>query len=91
MILYKYVSFKGGLKILESNSIGFSNPWDFNDPFEMAASHGLLPNSSFAPLVLRKLMETTAILSLTRSPLNPLMWAHYQGKLVLACPLLTIP
>jgi len=37
MILYKYTSFESGLKILESCSIGFSEPRDFNDPFETAA------------------------------------------------------
>ncbi len=77
MILYKYVSFDGGLAILNSKTIGFSNPWDFNDPFEMAGCHAILPNSAFAPLVLRSMMERSAVLSLTRSPLNPLMWAHY--------------
>jgi len=77
MILYKYVSFDGGCAILNDNAIGFSNPWDFNDPFEMAGGHGVLPNSAFAPLVLKSLMERSAVLSLTRSALNPLMWAHY--------------
>ncbi len=37
MILYKYVSLEAGLKILESNAIGFTEPKDFNDPFETAA------------------------------------------------------
>ena len=37
MILYKYTSLEAGLKILESGSIGFSEPRDFNDPFETAA------------------------------------------------------
>lgn len=37
MILYKYVSLEAGLKILESNAIGFTEPRDFNDPFETAA------------------------------------------------------
>jgi hypothetical protein len=37
MILYKHVSLEAGLKILESRAIGFSEPRDFNDPFETAA------------------------------------------------------
>jgi hypothetical protein len=37
MILYKYASLEAGLKILESGSIGFTEPRDFNDPFETAA------------------------------------------------------
>jgi hypothetical protein len=77
MILYKYVSFDGGCEILGGASIAFSNPWDFNDPFEMASSHGILPKSNFAPIVLKSMMERSGVLSLTRSPLNPLMWAHY--------------
>jgi len=81
MILYKYVSFECGCKILNDKTIGFSNPCDFNDPFEMAGGHGVLPtNSAFFPLVLKSLMERYAILSLTRSALNPLMWAHYTEK-----------
>ena len=77
MILYKYVSFSGGCKILNGSTIGFRNPWDFNDPFELAASHALLPDLAIAPFVLRSMFERSAVLSLTRSPLNPLMWAHY--------------
>ena len=34
MILYKYVSFEAGLKILETSTLGFSHLEDFNDPFE---------------------------------------------------------
>ena len=34
MILYKYVSFEAGLKILETITLGFSHLEDFNDPFE---------------------------------------------------------
>lgn len=77
MIVYKYVSFCAGKAILSGLEIGYSNPWDFNDPFELGAAYDLLPNSAFAPLVLRSMMERNAILSLTRSPLNPLLWAYY--------------
>lgn len=77
LILYKYVSFEGGCAILNDVTIGYTSPWDFNDPFEMGAGHGLLPNSALAPLALELLMERSAILSLTRCPVNPLMWAHY--------------
>ena len=34
MILYKYVSFETGKRILETNSVCFSQPKDFNDPFD---------------------------------------------------------
>jgi Protein of unknown function (DUF2971) len=85
MILYKYVSLEAGRKILESHAIAFSQPKDFNDPFDMP-SHPDVPDSDpiFGPF--RKLIkdcawaEKTGILSLTRSPVNPLMWAHYADK-----------
>ena len=34
MILYKYVDFDTGLKIIETSTLGFSHLEDFNDPFE---------------------------------------------------------
>ncbi len=34
MILYNYVSFEAGFKILETSTLGFSHLQDFNDPFE---------------------------------------------------------
>ncbi|MCK7608145.1 hypothetical protein M0D70_01670 [Acinetobacter portensis] len=37
MVLYKYVGFEAGLKILKTNTLGFSHLEDFNDPFEATA------------------------------------------------------
>lgn len=37
MILYKYVSFKAGLKILETGALGFFHLENFNEPFEATA------------------------------------------------------
>lgn len=88
MILYKYVSDDAGMKIIENNSVGFSRPSDFNDPFELEALYqseeGDNPiDKGFNEIKTWAKKETwkrnTAILSLTRQPLNPLMWAHY-GK-----------
>jgi hypothetical protein len=35
MILYEYVSFESGNKILEKTAIGFLPPKFFNDPFDL--------------------------------------------------------
>lgn len=86
MILYKYVGGMAGEKIIRSNAIGFSHASDFDDPFELTAyprdDEG---NRAFVRFMSRLRagakrsiwLRNTAILSLTRSPLNPLMWAHY--------------
>ena len=82
MILYKYVDCRSGMKILESNSIGFRQPSFFNDPFELTAAysrsdHGNMFVPAMAWAKQQMWAEKYAVLSLTRSPLNPLMWAHY--------------
>src|SRR5512133_2548889 len=86
MILYKYVNYDVGLRILENNSIAFSSPNNFNDPFELAASYPSVRSENYAVPQLEMMRrdlkkevwaKNTGILSLTRSPLNPLMWAHY--------------
>ncbi len=85
MILYKYVSFNVGKTILQDSKIGFSQSKYFNDPFDTPSypeeyaensAYGIfsglnliLKNSAWA--------MNTGILSLTRTPTNPLMWAHY--------------
>ncbi|MPY25008.1 DUF2971 domain-containing protein [Shewanella sp. YLB-07] len=74
------------MKIIENNSVGFSQPCNFNDPFELEASYpsegGDNPVDSLFKGVRSWIKKdiwkrTTGILSLTRQPLNPLMWAHY--------------
>jgi hypothetical protein len=91
MILYKYVPFETGKKILTMRSIRFSQPEKFNDPFDRPAypytddsQHlgGLAGEARVAHRL--RLMEwerawaqCTGILCLTRTPTNPLMWAHY--------------
>lgn len=80
MILYKYYGHDAGKKALESRNLGFRKPKNFNDPFELSfLSNSGGPNSKQTELkrVLDELRSTVAILSLTRAPSNPLMWAHY--------------
>lgn len=82
MILYKYVSFESGIKILTDNTIGFSCLNDFNDPFESTAfgfkdRDGFLTQSVQNGAFRNNFSKKYASLSLTTNPLNPLMWAHY--------------
>lgn len=80
MILYKYYGYEAGLKALESQQLGFRKPKNFNDPFELSfLSNSDGPDSKQASLkrVLDELRDTVAVLSLTRTANNPLMWAHY--------------
>jgi len=85
MKLYKYVSTSAAKAILSTRSIGFSRPSYFNDPFDTPIAMPV-PTSNpidglFAHLGARGKSsiweENTAILSLTRTMTNMLMWAHY--------------
>jgi hypothetical protein len=88
MILYKYASFDDGKKILESGSVRFTQPKFFNDPFDLPSypeEESANPTGGiFAKLhIMGKNLiwrDNTGILSLTRTPTNPLMWAHYADK-----------
>lgn len=73
MILYKYYSFSSGKSALKSERVGFRNPTYFNDPFEASVIEG----KSFTKGRIQEALNNVAILSLTRNPLNSLMWAHY--------------
>jgi DUF2971 family protein len=88
MILYKYVSFETGKKILEQNYVRFTQPKFFNDPFDLPtypkkatpnAIDGMLENiRTWGKGYIWA--ENIGILSLTRTPNNPLMWSHYANK-----------
>ena len=84
MILYKYVGYDAGIKILENNTVGFRQPFLFNDPFELLASYPDPQSNPFGEIrnwAKRGMWaENYGVLSLTRSPLNPLMWAHYANE-----------
>lgn len=80
MILYKYYSFEAGLAALKSSKLGFRKPAYFNDPFELTFLNnieGHYTKTEDWERKLEKLKDQTLILSLTRTPLNALMWAHY--------------
>ena len=80
MILYKYYGYDAGLMALKSQCLGFRKPLYFNDPFELSfLSNSEGPSSKQAELVdtLDELRNSVAILSLTRTADNALMWAHY--------------
>jgi len=80
VILYKYYGYEAGRKALVSRNLGFRKPKNFNDPFELSfLSNSGGPHSKQAELksILDELRDTVAVLSLTRAPSNPLMWAHY--------------
>jgi hypothetical protein len=88
MILYKYMSPEGALKVLEGNSIAFSIASEFNDPFETQAGYPVQPSNPIEELfegirswAKRHIWtENSGVLSLTRTPINPLMWSHYASK-----------
>lgn len=89
MILYKYVSLNTAMRIVKNNSIAFTCAEDLNDPFE-ATAFGFVDGDVSANTAIKayknNISRNYAILSLTRQPLNSLMWSHYaeshQGAVV---------
>ena len=81
MILYKYVSFSSAVKIIKDGSLGFTCLEDLNDPFEGTnfgfSSLGDVSPQSATRGFRNNFSRRYALLSLTRNPLNPLMWSHY--------------
>jgi hypothetical protein len=84
-MLYKYMTFSAAEAVLRNNTIGFAKPNTFNDPFELEAGYpteecNLLERPFSAVRNWGKRFtwtDTSGVLSLTRNPINPLMWAHY--------------
>lgn len=85
MILYKYVPFEIGRRIVSGNSLLFSQPATFNDPFDIP-SYPNEPVVDLGSAIFGRIRtmgknwlwaERSGILSLTRTPSNALMWAHY--------------
>ncbi|MGR3099752.1 DUF2971 domain-containing protein [Vibrio vulnificus] len=81
MILYKYVGFQAAISMIESATLGFSRALDLNDPFECTSicasdNHGMTDNL-VVNAIKERLSAKFGVLSLTRQPLNSLMWAHY--------------
>ncbi|WP_144964329.1 DUF2971 domain-containing protein [Pseudomonas sp. DE0010] len=82
-ILYKYYGCAGGKAALKSQNLGFRKPEFFNDPFELTAlSNSVGPANKQETLKIRidQLKDQVAVLCLTRSAFNPLMWAHYADQ-----------
>ncbi|BBP44952.1 hypothetical protein THMIRHAS_03250 [Thiosulfatimonas sediminis] len=82
MILYKYLSFNSGKKLIENGRIGFTTAEHFNDPFELRAVNlnfetNPKMNNISEGAFRNRCNGAYAILSLTRQPLNALMWSHY--------------
>ncbi|WP_298939691.1 DUF2971 domain-containing protein [uncultured Psychromonas sp.] len=78
MILYKYYGFNAGLAALRSQRLGFRKPDNFNDPFECTYfSNSDNETEGKIEDKIKEIKKSVDILSLTRTPLNPLMWAHY--------------
>lgn len=85
MILYKYVDLCTGMKIVRNPSVKFTHPYNLNDPFEITSSFYESDTRFYSHednyIKHHKLSVSYGILSLSRAPLNPLMWAHYsRGK-----------
>ncbi|MCE4937487.1 DUF2971 domain-containing protein [Aliivibrio fischeri] len=81
MILYKYVSFGSAVKIIKNSSLGFTCLEDLNDPFE-GTNFGFSDSGSITLRCATRAFKNNfsrryALLSLTRNPLNSLMWSHY--------------
>ncbi len=88
MILYKYMDFESAKRVIETRHIRFTQPHHFNDPFdfprfppleEVNQIEGMF--NGIGQMFKGQIMaNTTGILCLTRTPTNPLMWAHYADK-----------
>lgn len=88
MILYKYMPLSTGEAVVGNNAILFSQPEHFNDPFDVP-SYPDEPStdplsamfSSIRTMAKNKAWsEYSGVLSLTRTPVNALMWAHYADQ-----------
>jgi hypothetical protein len=79
-LLYKYTTIESALKMLKTSSIGFSCAENLNDPFELGGASYNLSGVDGTYGVKNNLSSKFGILSLTRSPLNSIMWSHYSNE-----------
>lgn len=85
MKLYKYLTLDGAKAVLKTQTLGFSLTSDFNDPFDRpihASSSVAREDSPLFDGLHHSLKDalwakSTAMLCLTRTSTNALMWAHY--------------
>ncbi|MGB1257972.1 MAG: DUF2971 domain-containing protein, partial [Thiolinea sp.] len=75
--------FEAARKVIDEPSVGFSCLEDLNDPFE-CTSFGFKENGELnvtprtaTGACKNRFSRQYGVLSLTRQPLNPLMWSHY--------------
>jgi len=77
------MSFNAAISVIENSSLGFSCLEDLNDPFECTAfgfeesNDSLITSRVTTGACKNRFSRNYGVLSLTRQPLNPLMWAHY--------------
>lgn len=77
------MSFQSAKSVIENNSLGFSCLEDLNDPFECTSfgfqedSDSFITASVATGACKNRFSRNYGVLSLTRQPLNPLMWSHY--------------
>ena len=78
MPLYKYYGYEAGLAALKSQRLGFRCPKNFNDPLELSFPiEDSSPKAGQFARALDTLRDWVVILSLTQTPTDSLMWAHY--------------
>ncbi|MDX4953503.1 DUF2971 domain-containing protein [Delftia acidovorans] len=79
MILYKYYTPAIGAIAVKDKTVAFTRPALFNDPFELTnmLDSGDDEESFIHEWRHQTIRNSVGILCLTRSPMNPLMWAHY--------------
>lgn len=78
MRMYKYYGYEAGLAALKSQRLGFRSPKYFNDPLELSFPiEDPSPNGEQLKRALDVLRKWVVILSLTETPMDPLMWAYY--------------
>tara|TARA_R110001583_G_scaffold103710_1_gene251008 strand:- start:1063 stop:1860 length:798 start_codon:yes stop_codon:yes gene_type:complete len=77
------MSFEAAQQVIKNRTIGFSCLEDLNDPFECSAFGfednvgSNIPASVAANACKNRFSRKYAVLSMTRQPLNALMWSHY--------------
>lgn len=82
-LLYKYYGNVGGAAALKSQNLGFKKPEFFNDPFELTALSNIVDAVGELGRIkerIDQIKDQVVILCLTRTPFNPLMWAHYADE-----------
>ncbi|MHB1646801.1 MAG: DUF2971 domain-containing protein [Candidatus Acididesulfobacter diazotrophicus] len=77
-MIYKYTTYKWLPDIISTNSLHFSCPLDFNDPFDsyIAIKKYEIPPEKIEDARI-KTTKNQFVLSLTQSKDNILMWSHY--------------